>query len=85
MDVSGGTQANGNKIQIYDCNDVSNVNPNQAWTVTKTGGAIQWTTHSSWCLDNQHGTSTNVSVFSPYSLTLSNTIPLLDPALDLQR
>jgi hypothetical protein len=68
MDVTGGIQSKGNKIQIYDCNAASNINTNQAWAVSQTGGAIQWITHSSWCLDNQHGDSTNVRIFSEPAL-----------------
>ncbi|KAJ7635006.1 hypothetical protein FB45DRAFT_1025905 [Roridomyces roridus] len=56
LDVSGGSTANGNKMQIWTCNTPNN---NQQWSLS--GQTIQWSGHSS-CLDLSGGRLTNGNV-----------------------
>jgi peptidoglycan/xylan/chitin deacetylase (PgdA/CDA1 family) len=63
LDVTGGSTANGNKMQIWTC---SSGNPNQQFT--RFGNTIQWTGRGE-CLDLTNGVLTNGNVVQMWSCT----------------
>ncbi|KAJ7772458.1 hypothetical protein B0H16DRAFT_169963 [Mycena metata] len=63
LDVTGGSSADGTKIQIWTCSSGST---NQQWSLS--GSTIQWSGHSS-CLDLTGGSLTNNNVMQIWSCT----------------
>ncbi|KAF7364548.1 hypothetical protein MVEN_00323800 [Mycena venus] len=63
LDVTGGSAADGTKMQIWTC---TGGNTNQAWSLT--GSTIQWSAHSS-CLDLTSGNVTNGNIMQIWTCT----------------
>ncbi|KAJ7806991.1 hypothetical protein B0H14DRAFT_1541165 [Mycena olivaceomarginata] len=66
LDVSGGSTADGTKLQIWTC---GSGNANQQWTIS--GTTIQWKGHSS-CLDLTGGSVTNNNVMQIWGCSSGN-------------
>ncbi|KAJ3569901.1 hypothetical protein NP233_g4761 [Leucocoprinus birnbaumii] len=52
LDVTGGSQNNGNHLQIWTC---GNGNPNQSWDYDIWGNRLVWHTHTNKCADLSAG------------------------------